>query len=140
MQVDMEYFIKLVTRVEELEARVAALENSRRRGTVGDLSSDKNERAKAVLEYLNERAKTRYRPCESNLRFIRARLENYSEDELKAVIDKKVKEWSGTAMAKYIRPETLFNATKFEGYVASIDLDKKPERAPTTHDHGVYRI
>ena len=70
-----------------------------------------------ILAYLNEKAGTHFKAVESNLRFIRARLDKYTEEDLKRVIDIKIAEWKGTEMAKYLRPETLFNATKFEGYV-----------------------
>ena len=50
---------------------------------------------------------------------IKARLaenKEYTVDDFKAVIDKKIKEWKGTEMEKYLRPETLFG-TKFESYL-----------------------
>lgn len=70
----------------------------------------------SVLEYLNEQAGTHFKPIESNLKFINARLKDYTEDDLKAVVDKKVNDWKGGEMQMYLRPETLFNATKFETY------------------------
>lgn len=79
-----------------------------------------NSTAEDVLIYLNEKAGTRFRPVESNLKFIKARLKDYSIERLKAVIDLKVKEWRGTKMQPYLRPETLFNATKFEAYSSGL--------------------
>ena len=73
--------------------------------------------AQQVLDYLNEKAETHFKPVESNLKFIKARLKDYTESDLKAVIDKKTAEWKGTQMQMYLRPETLFNATKFESYI-----------------------
>ncbi len=73
--------------------------------------------AEQIITYLNEKAGTHFKPVDSNIKFIKARLKDYSQEDLKIVIDKKVKEWKGTEMAKYIRPETLFNATKFESYL-----------------------
>lgn len=70
-----------------------------------------------VIEYLNNKCGTRYRASESNMKFIRARLKDYKIEDLFAVIDKKCKEWKGTNMQMYLRPETLFNATKFESYL-----------------------
>lgn len=83
--------------------------------------------AEAIITYLNEKAGTRFKPVESNLKFIKARLKDYSIERLKAVIDLKVKEWRGTKMQPYLRPETLFNATKFEAYSSGL-------QAP--HEHG----
>ena len=54
-------------------------------------------------------------------RHISARLEEgYSLEDFKNVIDKKVREWQGTEMDQYLRPETLFG-TKFEGYLNQSD-------------------
>ena len=78
-----------------------------------------------VLYYLNEKAGTKFKPVDSNLKFIISRLKHYSEDDLKAVIDKKVKEWKGTKMQAYLRPETLFNATKFESYKNGLTAESK---------------
>lgn len=93
--------------------------------------------AKSVLSYLNEKAGTNFKPVESNLKFIVARLKDYSENDLKAVIDKKVKEWKGTKMQPYLRPETLFNATKFESYKNGLSAENKNfrnERDYTTEE------
>lgn len=80
-----------------------------------------------VLEYLNAVAGTRFRQTETNLKPIKARLlENFSFADCKLVIDYKVKEWSGTEMQKYLRPETLFRPSKFEGY-----LNAAQTKAPT---------
>lgn len=78
-----------------------------------------------VLDYLNKKAGTHYKPIESNLKFINARLKDYSIEDLKAVIDKQVAEWKGTPMQKYLRPETLFNATKFESYLNGLENIKE---------------
>lgn len=83
-----------------------------------------------IINYLNEKAGTHFRDVESNLKFIRARLKDYSEADLKAVVDKKVKEWKGTTMQPYLRPETLFNATKFESYVNGLDKGKQDINKP----------
>lgn len=75
---------------------------------------------KEIVGYLNAKLGTRYLPTnEKTQRLITARFnENrkYTVADFKAVIDKKVAEWKGTEMEKYIRPETLFG-TKFESYL-----------------------
>ena len=88
-------------------------------------TNNSNIIAERVLDYLNEKAGTGFKPVESNLKFIVARLKDYSENDLKAVIDKKVKEWKGTKMQAYLRPETLFNATKFESYKNGLSAENK---------------
>lgn len=55
----------------------------------------------------------------ANKRIINARLKEYSVQDLKDVIDTMWAKWKGTNMEFYMRPETLFNETKFQGYYAS---------------------
>ena len=71
------------------------------------------------IDYLNKKAGTKYKyTSDKNNSLINARLEDgYTVDNIKKVIDIKCAEWLNTDMAKYLRPETLFNKTKFENYV-----------------------
>ena len=75
---------------------------------------------KEIVGYLNAKLGTRYLPAnEKTQRLITARFnenKKYTVADFKEVIDKKVKEWKGTEMEKYLRPETLFG-TKFESYL-----------------------
>ena len=75
---------------------------------------------KEIVGYLNSKLGTRYLPTnEKTQRLITARFnenKKYTVADFKVVIDKKVKEWKGTEMEKYLRPETLFG-TKFESYL-----------------------
>lgn len=82
---------------------------------------------KEIVDYLNEQAGTSYRPkSDKTKRCIRGRIrEGFTIDDFKTVIDKKVAEWKGTDMEKYIRPETLFG-TKFEGYLNQQTKGKAP--------------
>lgn len=89
-----------------------------------------------VLDYLNEKAGTKYRPVESNLKFIRARLKDYSVADLKAVVDRQVAKWKGTSMQMYLRPETLFNATKFETYHNGLDNKKENKHNFTQREYS----
>ena len=91
--------------------------------------------AEQVLYYLNEKANKHYKAIDSNLKFITARLKDYNEADLKAVIDKKLVEWKGTDMERFLRPETLFNATKFESYV-NAPLRKVVKGDETQHFDG----
>ena len=81
------------------------------------LKENKKENALKVLAYFNEKTGHNYKDTSANMKFLLARLEDYTVDDLISVIDKKYKEWKGTNMEKYLRIETLFNATKFESYV-----------------------
>ena len=97
---------------------------------------------KEIIDYLNEKAKTRYTACKSNTKFIAARLKEYSLEDLKSVIDCKCKEWKGTNMEKYLRPETLFNATKFESYYNQVLLekDKQADCKVKEVSNGIFKI
>ena len=71
-----------------------------------------------VVDYLNTAAGTSYKKnTPKTVRNIKARLkEGFTVEDFKTVIDKKVKEWKGSDMERYLRPDTLFG-TKFEGYL-----------------------
>jgi len=85
------------------------------------------EGVKEVVEFLNLEADTTYNPLlKSSSTFISARLnEGNSVEDLKLVVKLKVKQWAGTDMDKYIRPETLFNSKKFDGYLMEAKRDAK---------------
>ena len=53
---------------------------------------------------------------------INARIKEYGHAALLRVVDAKALEWQGTDMAKYLRPATLFNASKCASYVGQLDV------------------
>lgn len=72
-----------------------------------------------VVNHLNLRAGTQYKPTTANTRkLVKARLkEGFTVEDMKLVIDKKCAEWrNNPEMAKFLRPDTLFG-NKFEGYL-----------------------
>ena len=73
-----------------------------------------------ALDYLNSKTGKNYRDVDSNISLIRSRLKDYSLDDLKNVIDAKHSEWQGTEFEKYLRPSTLFNASKFADYAGQL--------------------
>ena len=83
-----------------------------------------------VVDYLNALCGTNYRKNSAKTQsFIKARLnEGYTVDDFKTVISKKAKEWKGTEMEKYLRPETLFG-TKFESYLNAKIIKKEELQA-----------
>lgn len=85
--------------------------------------------AKLVIDYLNEKAGTKYRAVNGNVRLILAGLSNnYMLNDFKKVIDGRVKEWKGTDMEEYLRPNTLFG-DKFDQYLNApvyVEVKKKP--------------
>lgn len=74
---------------------------------------------KDVIDYLNDKAKTKYRyNTPVTQKFIRARQnEGFTLQDFYDVIDVKCSQWLDDAkMSAYLRPETLFG-TKFESYL-----------------------
>lgn len=76
----------------------------------------------ACIDYLNKKIGTTYRAdSKSTTKALRARFnEGFTFEDVKIAIDKKVAEWQGTDMAKYLRPTTLFG-NKLEGYVNQLE-------------------
>lgn len=75
-----------------------------------------------VINFLNEAAGRNYKPVDANVRLIAARLkEGATVADCKAVIADRCGKWAGDPkMAEYLRPATLFNATKFAQYQGEI--------------------
>ena len=81
-------------------------------------SQDTIELIEKILLYLNERSNSTYTKSKANMECINARIiEGYTISDFKRVIDKKCKQWLGTTQEKYLRPITLFQASKFENYL-----------------------
>ena len=81
---------------------------------------------KEIIDYLNIVLGTNYRYTTKKTQdCIKSRLnEKFTVDDFKTVIDKKAKEWKGTEMEQYLRPETLFG-NKFEGYLNQTTTENK---------------
>ncbi len=86
------------------------------------LSGKPDDEAEKILAHLNAKANRDYRPVPSNIKLIRGRLkEGATPAEMRAVIDLKVRQWANDPkMAQYLRPDTLFNATKFAQYIGQL--------------------
>jgi uncharacterized phage protein (TIGR02220 family) len=84
---------------------------------------DKNEeeikQCNLVIFFLNEKVGTSFKTGEGHLKHIRARLkEGFSVEDLKKVIEFKTSQWKNDIkMEKYLRPSTLFNSEKCDGYL-----------------------
>ncbi|HDL6963428.1 TPA: conserved phage C-terminal domain-containing protein [Yersinia enterocolitica] len=77
------------------------------------------DQAKDVLKHLNLITGSRYQTSKSSLENIRARLkEQFTVAELKLTVDYLHAKWTTDLdMAEYLRPTTLFQPTKFPGYL-----------------------
>lgn len=96
-----------------------------------------------VINYLNEKTertgKEKYSSTSTKTqKLIKARLrEKYELEDFKIVIDKKCKEWLGTDMEKYLRPETLFG-NKFESYLKQkTPITKNPKFQKQNNDFAI---
>jgi len=79
------------------------------------------EPAIRIIDFLNAKTGKAFRHAPANIDFIAARLrEGATEQDCKSVIARKTRDWLNTDQAKYLRPETLFNATKFNSYVGEL--------------------
>ncbi len=97
---------------------------------------------KEIIDYLNEKAETKYRyQTTSTKEKIRARYrEGYTIDDFKTVIDNKCAEWKNDEkMCNYLRPETLFG-TKFESYLNQNMTGKMRQGNGTSKEHDTRTV
>ena len=78
--------------------------------------------SKEILTFLNEKTGKHFREVDASLGFIQARLKSGIDVQTcRTLIMRKVHDWKERPdMQMYLRPETLFNKTKFEGYLAEV--------------------
>lgn len=87
---------------------------------VKNVNNDKEHIYSEVIDYLNQKADKQFKPdSKATVKKINGRLdEGYELEDFKHVIDVKTAEWKDDPeMNKYLRPQTLFAPTKFEGYL-----------------------
>ena len=95
------------------------------------------EAVKEVIDYLNQKAGTKYRSTTAaTKRLVGARLkEGFTVDDCKKVIDNKVADWlADEKMKNYLRPNTLFQASKFESY-----LNETPKKSWQQQEDERYK-
>ena len=85
-------------------------------------NSEIKKQAREILSFLNSKTGKEFRMVDTNLNLIMARLKSGATVlDCRQVIAKKTREWKGNEqMVQYLRPSTLFNATKFEQYVGEL--------------------
>lgn len=78
--------------------------------------------AKCVLEFMNHRCSTNYRPVDSNLDLIIARLKSgVTVLQCIEVVESKREQWStNPELRGYLRPSTIFGKTNFEQYLGQL--------------------
>jgi uncharacterized phage protein (TIGR02220 family) len=96
-------------------------------------NSEQEKLAKQVISHLNEKAHRNFKETDTSVSIIVGRLKDgYALDDCKRVVDVKVGQWLGDEkMDKYLRPQTLFNKEKFDGYLnEKLDVKKKQKLNP----------
>lgn len=97
------------------------VKDSRQPAAQTDREVEITDLAKQILSHLNLVTGSRYQVSKSSLENIRARLgEHFTVDDLNLVVDYSQAKWGADIkMAEYLRPATLFQNSKFPGYLQS---------------------
>ncbi|WP_203624624.1 conserved phage C-terminal domain-containing protein [Lacticaseibacillus sp. 866-1] len=83
-----------------------------------------------LFEYLNEKSGKHFKNTATNRKLVHERLrEGFTPKDIQTAIDNVTAGWLGTDMEQYIRPSTIFRASKFEGYVNSVPRVAKPQQS-----------
>ena len=96
-----------------------------------------------IIDYLNEKADKRLRVGLAIKKLVNARCsEGYVLDDFKHVIDVKCSQWLGTDFEKFLRPSTLFSATKFcEYHSEKLKASKEVKAEEITNSQiGFYNV
>ena len=109
---------------------------------IANTKKEKTDAAPAIIALLNEVTGRSFRPSDSSLRPIRARLrEGFTMDDFSAVIRLKNAQWAQRAdMRAYLRPETLFG-NKFDAYLQeakALQATKIPVAEGETDEYRKY--
>jgi len=82
-----------------------------------------------ILSYLNSKTGKSFRPVDAHAEFIVDIFDSgYSADDMLRVIDYKTGEWlDNPEMVKYLQPSTLFQKSKFDGYLNSCPKKTQPK-------------
>lgn len=97
------------------------------------------DQAKQVLTHLNQVTNSRYQVSTTSLQNIRARIgEGFTVSELVLVVDYCNAKWGDDLkMSDYLRPQTLFQPSKFPGYLKSANSWDKANRPVSVNGQWV---
>ena len=92
-----------------------------------------------ALQHLNTKTDKKFRAAGKNKTLITSLLKDFTVSDIKSVIDAKCTEWTGDPkMEKYLRPQTLFNRSKFQSYFEQINPVKDKSLTPRQREHREY--
>ncbi|USS86467.1 conserved phage C-terminal domain-containing protein [Fructilactobacillus cliffordii] len=96
-------------------------------------SDEQDAVARKILNFMNKTTGRHYKPTATNLKLIKARMKDgFTFNDFKTVIAKKAEQWGqDTKMQQYLRPATLFAASKFEGYLNEQPVKGTRETLPS---------
>ena len=95
---------------------------------------------KDVIDYLNQKTGKQFRKnTSSTQKVIKARFkEGFKLEDFKKVIDNKTDDWlKDKKMSEYLRPQTLFGADKFDGY---LNQDSKAKKVPAADRYDLKQL
>ena len=103
------------------------------------VTPQKDTRPAEAIDYLNQVTGSRFQKTDSNCGYANARISEGAElDDLKTVIDFKAAEWAGDPKwSQYLRPQTLFGAQKFPGYLVAAKASAPQSFTETDYSKGV---
>lgn len=107
------------------------------------LPSKLDDRVKQVIDLLNSMTGSKYKAStKSHASNISGRLnDGHSVDDLKTVVRHKCSTWlKDASMVQYLRPVTLFQAGKFDGYLISAKAAGFGANAKARHGFGTKGI
>lgn len=93
-----------------------------------------------VISDLNQTAGKHYKPTPDAVALINARVaEGFTFPDFCTVHRNMTTAWKGGPMEKYLRPATLYRASKFQGYLNHVEHEPLSSRTvsyPVEEDHG----
>lgn len=91
---------------------------------------DINQQAKEIIDYLNYKTDKKFKATDASTKLIKGRLsEGFTVGDCKVVIDNKTMDWlNDPERNEYLRPDTLFRPTKFQGYLNKKSLPRQPSQ------------
>ena len=110
------------------KANAERTQSERKQNAYADKDIDKDidkDNIKNIVFFLNDKAGKNFKTgTPKTKQLIKARFkEKFTLKDFYIVIENQCRDWLGTDMDKYLRPETLFG-TKFEGYLQNTESNK----------------